>query len=92
MTLREIQIRPRIAPHDLETKINNVRRLLKKDRVKVVVIFRGREFSHVDIGINLLDKVIDATKDVAHVERKVTQDKQYFIILCGGESVFKTVS
>lgn len=91
--MREIRIRPRIAEHDLQVKINNIKRLLKKDKVKVSVQFRGREFTHVDIGLNLLNKIVEATKDIACVEKKVSQDKQYFIILrSGGESVFKTVS
>ncbi len=91
--MKEIRISPRIAQHDLETKANSVRRLLKKDKVKVSVVFRGREFSHLDIGITLVKQIADSVADIAHVEARVAKDRQCFIILVGGgESAFKHVS
>lgn len=79
--MKEIRIRPRIAEHDLLIKINNVRRLLAKDRVKVSIIFRGRELSHFDLGKKILDRVIEETKDIAKVESRSGKGNVYFVIL-----------
>lgn len=79
--MKEIRLRPRIAEHDLQTKIRAVRRLIVKDKVKVQVFFKGREFTHIELGTSILDKVVEATKDVAKVEARVEKDTRYFIIL-----------
>lgn len=64
--LKEIRLRPRSKEHDLETKINTARKLLNKgDKVRAFVIFRGREISHPELGVNMLQKVTDDLKDVA---------------------------
>ena len=79
--MKEIRLRPRIVEHDLQTKIRAIRRLVVKDRVKVQVFFKGREFIHTEQGTAILNKVIEATKDVAKVEARVEKDTRYFVIL-----------
>lgn len=70
ISVKEIKLRPNIETHDLNTKINNITRFLKDgDKVKVTVMFRGREMAHTDLGKQLLDKVIEQLKDVIIVER-----------------------
>ena len=68
--LREIRFRPRIDDHDFEAKTRSVRKLLGGgDKVKVTVMFRGREVIHADIGLGLLRKMVDLLKEDAVVER-----------------------
>ena len=64
--LKEIRVRPRVKEHDLETKIRTARKLLGDgDKVKVFLIFRGREITHPELGVKLLRKVADDLKDIA---------------------------
>ncbi|MFA7101220.1 MAG: translation initiation factor IF-3 C-terminal domain-containing protein [Bacilli bacterium] len=79
--MREIRLRPNIAEHDLQTKIRAVRRLILKDKVKVQVFFKGREYTHIQLGINVLNRVVEETKDVARMD--VNKLNQYYVILVG---------
>ncbi len=70
ISVKEIKLRPNIEDHDLETKTNNITRFLKDgDKVKVTVMFRGREMAHTDLGKVLLDRVIAQLKDMIIIER-----------------------
>lgn len=67
--IKEIKISPRIDKHDYEVKMRNARRFLEEgDKVKVTMRFRGREMSHMEIGINLLRKMKEELADVCTVE------------------------
>lgn len=73
--VREVRLRIKIGEHDLKFKIRMIRKFLDEgDRVKVSVIFRGREVTHPDIGWKLLQKVLDALKDVAKVDRAAVME------------------
>ena len=66
VVLKEIRIRPRMKEHDLETKIKIARKLLEEgDKVKLFVVFRGREITHPELGLRLLKKAADDLKDIA---------------------------
>lgn len=68
--LKEMKLRPKIADHDFDTKFKGVRQFLEQgEKVKVTIMFRGREMVHQDLGRKLLDRVADAAKEVAAVER-----------------------
>jgi len=68
--LKEIKVRPKTSDHDLQTKIGHIRKFIaKKDRVKVTVVFRGREISLAQFGRDLLKKVAEETEDVTVVEQ-----------------------
>ena len=68
--LRELRIRPKINEHDLEAKSRMVKRLLDEgDKVRVSVIFRGREITHTELGWKLLQKLSLYMKDLALVEK-----------------------
>jgi translation initiation factor IF-3 len=67
--LKEVRIRPRVQSHDLETKIKTARRLLEEgDKVKISVIFRGREISHPELGMKALQRVAEGLKDIAGID------------------------
>ncbi len=67
--LKEIKLRPLIAEHDVGVKIKNIRRfLLQGDKVRVHMVFRGRERSHTDLGFNLLQEIAKKIEDIGIVE------------------------
>ena len=73
--LKEIKLRPHTAEHDLGFKIRNLKKFLEKNaRVKVSVIFRGREMSHMDIGLEILQKIADEIEEVGSVEQPPTRE------------------
>ncbi|MFA7011785.1 MAG: translation initiation factor IF-3 [Desulfobacterales bacterium] len=68
--IKEIKVRPKTGEHDLQVKIGHIKRFLeKKDKVKVTVMFRGREITLSQLGRELLDKIAADTQDVALVEQ-----------------------
>ncbi len=70
VNVREIKLRPKIADHDYETKKGHVARFLnKKDKVKVTIMFRGREQAHPERGRMLLDRLFEDLEEIAIVEQ-----------------------
>ena len=68
--LKEIRLRPKTGEHDVEFKIKRARDFLShKDKVKVNILFRGREHAHQDRGREILDDVVAQLQDVAKVEK-----------------------
>lgn len=67
--LKEVRIRPKIDEHDLETKGRNAAKFLDAgDKVKLTVLFRGREMAHPDIGRGLLDQLAEQLRPHGSVE------------------------
>src|SRR5581483_9393478 len=81
--LKEMKLRPKVAEHDFQTKFKGVRQFLEQgEKVKVTIMFRGREMVHQEIGRRLLDRVADAAKEVAVVERQpLMEGRNLFMIL-----------
>jgi len=76
--LREIRMRPKIDSHDLQMKARNAEKFLKSgDKVKVTVMFRGREMVHPEIGRAILEQVADQLKDVSVVERPPNMEGRF---------------
>ena len=70
VTIKEVKLRPRIDEHDFVVKAKNAERFLKEgDRVKATIMFRGREIVHVDLGRDVLDRLVAFVQDIAIVER-----------------------
>ena len=69
ISVKQVKLRPNIDDHDLETKLNHARRFLEDgDKVKVTIMFRGRDLRRPENGRKLLDRVIEMMTDVALVE------------------------
>ncbi len=69
--LKEVKLRPKTDEHDLQTKLNHVRRFLANgDRCKITLFFRGREIVHKEHGKAILDNVLSELSDVARVEQE----------------------
>ena len=75
VNVREIKLRPKIADHDYETKKGHVERFLKQqDKVKVTIMFRGREATHPERGRMLLDRLFEDVSELAVVEQEPLQE------------------
>ncbi len=73
--IREMRLRPKIGDHDFESKVRVVHRLLGEgDKVRIVVMFRGREVTHADLGIRLLQRVVESLKGIAGIEKQPVLD------------------
>ncbi len=68
--VKEIKVRPKIEEHDMGFKLKNTRKFLAEgDKVKISVIFRGREIAHTDRGFKILSQMAEALADVGTVEQ-----------------------
>jgi translation initiation factor IF-3 len=81
--VREIRLRPKIGNHDFNSKARSARKLLDEgDKVKVVVMFRGREITHPELGWQLVQRMAETVKDVASVEgQPLMEERRMNIVL-----------
>ena len=69
VSLKEIKLRPGTEIHDYNFKIKNAKKFITKgDKVKFTVKFKGREMQHVELGKDLMNRIIEDTKDIGKVE------------------------
>ena len=79
-----LRLRPKIDPHDYGTKRGHVERFLKAgDKVKVTIMFRGREQSRPELGFRLLQKLADDVTELGFVESQPKQDGRNMIMVIG---------
>ena len=70
INVKEMKLRPKISEHDFQTKFGSVRHFLRDgDKVKLTIMFRGREMVHQEYGRRLLDRMAEELKDLAIIER-----------------------
>ena len=70
--LKEIRLRPRIEEHDLMTKLNHGRKFLSEGaKLKITLMFRGRELARIDLGKLVMNRVLEELADVAKVEKDI---------------------
>jgi translation initiation factor IF-3 len=84
ITVREIKFRPKIAQHDYDTKKGHVERFLRdQNKVKVTIMFRGREMAHPERGQMILERLADELSDLAVVEQRPLQDGRNMTMMLG---------
>jgi translation initiation factor IF-3 len=84
MELKEIKFRPKTEAHDMEFKIKHVRRFLEEgNKCRLVIVFRGREITHPNTGVKVLEKVVAATDDIAAVEVRPSLEGKRMIMILG---------
>ena len=89
--LREVRLRPKIDNHDFEAKARSVRKLLDSgDKVKVTVMFRGREITHLEFGWKLLRRMTESLKGVASVERQPMMEGRRMNVVLAPAATQKT--
>jgi translation initiation factor IF-3 len=82
ITIREIKFRPKIAQNDYDTKKGHVTRFLRgHDKVKITIMFRGREVTHPERGTALLDRLASELSDIAVIEQSPIQDGRNMTML-----------
>src|SRR6266581_3276147 len=82
--IKEMKLRPKIDPHDYETKKGHVVRFLKAgDKVKVTIMFRGREQSRPELGYRLLQRLSEDVSELGFVESNPKQDGRNMIMVIG---------
>jgi translation initiation factor IF-3 len=82
ITIKEIKLRPKIDPHDYNTKKGHVIRFLKnRDKVKVTIMFRGREMTHPERGRVLLLRLAEEVQDLGIVESAPLQDGRNMVMM-----------
>ena len=83
VSLKEIKLRPGTEIHDYNFKIKNAKKFIGKgDKVKFTVKFKGREMQHTELGKELMNKIIEETKDIAKVESQPKfEGKQMVMII-----------
>lgn len=68
--IKEIRIKPNIEEHDYQTKLRHLKRFLERgDKAKITLMFRGREMAHVDVGRQLMDRLMKDLSEIAEVEK-----------------------
>jgi len=95
--LKEMKLRPKVAEHDFQTKFKGLKQFLEAgEKVKVTIMFRGREMVHQDIGRKILDRVADDARQFAIIERApLLEGRNLFMILApsrAGQAAKETAS
>ncbi|MFC1938913.1 translation initiation factor IF-3 [Chloroflexota bacterium] len=89
--LREVRMRPRIDDHDFDAKTRTAKKLLGEgDKVKVTVMFRGREIVHSELGLRLLQRMAASLGEVASVDKQPSLDGKRMNMIISPLSVQKT--
>ncbi|HTZ42713.1 MAG TPA: translation initiation factor IF-3 [Jatrophihabitans sp.] len=80
--IKEMKLRPKIDPHDYETKKGHVERFLKQgDKVKITIMFRGREQSRPELGFRLLQRLAEDITELGFVESSPKQDGRNMVMV-----------
>ena len=75
VVIKEMKFRPKIDGHDYETKMRHVERFLAEgNKVKLTIMFRGREMAHPELGLRILNRIADQVSEYAMVESAPRQD------------------
>lgn len=82
--IKEMKLRPKIDPHDYDTKKGHVVRFLKQgDKVKITIMFRGREQSRPELGYRLLQRLAEDVQELGFIESNPKQDGRNMIMVLG---------
>jgi translation initiation factor IF-3 len=84
IVLKEIKLRPKTDDHDFDFKVKHIRRFLSEgNKCKLVVVFRGREIVHPEMGQQMLDQVLKAVNDIAMVEQRAMMEGRRMVMTIG---------
>ena len=80
--VKEVKFRPNTDQHDFDFKLRNVLRFLENgDKAKVVIFFKGREIVHREFGMKVLERVAEATEEVAVIEQQAKQEGRTLVMI-----------
>ena len=79
--IKEVKLRPKIEEHDLQFKLRHIERFLKEgDKVKVTIMFRGREITRKELGLAILERLIEETKELGTVDQSPKQEGRNLVM------------
>ena len=80
--IHEVRMRPRTGQHDIDLKVRTAERLLAEgDKVKLSVMFRGREMSHPEVGEEVLGRALERLKEAASVEKSPSMEGRFLTVI-----------
>jgi translation initiation factor IF-3 len=80
--IKEVKMRPKTDTHDFATKLKHVRRFIEEgNKARLTIRFRGRELAHPEVAARVLDRMVDAVKDIAIVEQPYGMDGRLMTML-----------
>ncbi len=84
--IKEIKLRPKTDVHDIEVKVNHIKRFIEdKNKVKISVVFRGRELAHKEFGIKVMEEVLIRVADFAKPEGEPKFDGKSLVVIVGSK-------
>jgi translation initiation factor IF-3 len=87
IVVKEIKLRPRTDEHDIQFKMNNIKRFLAEGhKVKVSVMFRGREMAHIQMGRAVLDRMVNDLQNEAIIEQGPRMEGRNMMLLLGAKA------
>ncbi len=87
VVVKEMKYRPKISSGDFETKTRKVEKFLQDGhKVKITIMFRGREVTHPELGRNILDRIADRTDDYAKVEARPRLESRNMTMVLGPDA------
>ncbi len=87
VTVKEVKLRPNIEDHDFGVKLKNAQRFLSDgDKVKVTIMFRGRELSHTELGRQVLVRMANELKDMVIIEREPKLEGKNMIMILAAKT------
>ena len=90
ITLKEVKLRPHIEQHDFDVKLKNALRFLEEgNKVKVTIMFRGREMSHQELGRDVLHRVAERLKELVIIERDPKLEGKNMIMILAPKAPVK---
>jgi translation initiation factor IF-3 len=82
ITVKEIRLRPRTDEHDLETKLRHTRKFLEqKNKVKITILFKGREMAYQDFGTELMQRILKLLEDVSKIESEPKMEGRRMVMV-----------
>ena len=82
VTVKEVKVSPKTEEHDIQFKLRHMRRFLEAgDKVKVTMLFRGREITHTEIGKEILDRIVKEIEDVGVVEQDPKLEGRHMVMV-----------
>ena len=82
--VKEVKLRPKIETHDIEFKLRHAKRFLEEGhKVKFTLMFRGREVTHPELGVRLLEQVKDELEDIGEIESDISHEGRTLTMMMG---------
>lgn len=91
--IKEVKLRPKTEEHDLRFKLRHIERFLKEgNKIKITIVFKGREITHPDLGKNMVDRIAEETKEWGRVEQLPKFEGKNFVMILAPHQSQKTIS